>query len=166
MCEYLAPLNFRFFFQPDFQGRLEDFSWTGRWGYFEAVNYVGLVPVLLFLAGIGFVRKMKFFGFFLFLAALFSILSMGDSTWYSRILFKLFYHTVPGFGLQRSIGRMMMVTSFGVACGAGLAMDLLGRSFSSFRPFLRRCMGGVLLLLLVFTAVDLLEVRASIHPAL
>jgi hypothetical protein len=156
MCEYLAPVNFLFFFRPDFQGRLEDYSWHGRWGYFEAVNYVGLAPVLLFLAGVIFIRRIRHYGFFLSLAVLFSLLSMGDSTWFSKALYKFFYHTVPGFGLQRSIGRMMMVASFAVACGAGLALDLLSRTRVTFARIRGvRWMPWALALLLAATMVDL-----------
>jgi hypothetical protein len=123
MSDYLTPLNLRHFLQPNFLGAPYDATWHGMWGYHEVVNYIGLIPLGLFFAGVFLFRRVPWLIWFWLVAALFLVLSLGDSTWVSQKVFRFFYDFVPGFSKNRSIGRMMVMCDFALACAAGLALN-------------------------------------------
>ncbi len=158
MCEYLEPSDFFCFLRPDFKGcQVGDPPWSGRWGYFEEVNYVGLLPFLIFLAGLAWFRRIRFYPFFVFLAFFFSVLSLGNSTAFSAAIFKFFYDWVPIFGKNRSIGRMMALTSFALACGAGLVLSAAASHWRKRGAAAARWAGRVTLVILALTMVDLYQ---------
>jgi hypothetical protein len=123
MTDYLTPNRLKHFFNPDFLGNPFNIGYTGKWGYHETVNYIGLVPLVLFLAGVLWFGRARLYGWFFSVAALFIVLSLGDSTPVSKAVFRFFFDTLPGFSHNRSIGRMMVMPSFAMACAAGLVFD-------------------------------------------
>src|SRR6185295_6937266 len=123
MTDYLTPDRLKHFWTPDFLGNPFNISYVGKWGYHEIVNYIGLIPLVFFGAGLLAWGRIRLYGWFFTIALLFTTLSLGDSTWVSRTLFRGFYYLVPGFSHNRSIGRMMVITCFAMACAAGLVFD-------------------------------------------
>jgi hypothetical protein len=123
MTENLDASNLQTFIHPFFQGSPLDGSYHGRWGFHASTNYIGWVPLALFVAGLFFTNKIKNLTWFLVMGLLFTLLSMGDSTILSNAVFMFFYHYVPFFGHHRTISRMMFLTQFAMACGAGLVLD-------------------------------------------
>ena len=59
MTDYLAPNRLLHFFNPDFLGNPFDVGYTGRWGYHEVVNYIGLLPLALFLVGLLWIGRVQ-----------------------------------------------------------------------------------------------------------
>jgi hypothetical protein len=127
MTDYIAPNDLWHFVIPDFRGSPFDNSYVGRWGYHEIVNYIGLIPLVLFMAGIFLWWRVRLYLWFLSVAVLFTIFSLGDSTEFSRGIFHFLYSYLPGFGNNRSVGRMMVITCFAMSCAAGLVLDTWNR---------------------------------------
>jgi hypothetical protein len=96
---------------------------SGHWGYHEMATYIGIIPFFLAVGSLWAVRRRPVIAWFWILAVLFSLLAMGDSTALSHQVFKFFYDFLPGFGHNRSVGRIMLLTMFCLSCAAGLALE-------------------------------------------
>lgn len=155
MTDYLSPRNLLHFLWPDFSGNPVDGDWVGRWGYHELVNYVGWVPLLFFLSGLLAPRRIPRYGFFLAAALLFTALALGESTTPTKALFRFFYDWVPGFDRNRSIGRLMAVATFAVACGSGMALHHWLSGFRERRREVSRGTPAWVLAALALTMLDL-----------
>ncbi len=96
----------------------------GRWGYHEMIIYIGLIPIFLALFGLLWLFPKRPFVWWLFLIGLFStLLAMGDSTPFTHSFYLFFFNYLPGFGHNRSVGRIMVITAFVFSCLAGLGLD-------------------------------------------
>jgi hypothetical protein len=159
MCDYTSPENLIYFLKPFYRGSPLNGTYSGPWGYHELATYIGLVPIFLAVVGLVFLKRRPVIGCFWFLSALFTVLSMGDSTSFSHHVFKFFYDFVPGFGHNRSVGRIMILTLFCLACVAGLALDEWSKFWKNKNlqsvgtRFL--LITGIPLLLIVVTMADL-----------
>ncbi len=123
MTENLDPVSLKAFLNPFFQGSPFDGSYHGRWGFHASTNYIGWVPLALFGAGFFLTGKIPRMAWMIVMSLLFTLLSMGNSTPISTSLFMFFYDWVPFFSHHRTISRMMFLTQFAMACGAGLVLD-------------------------------------------
>ncbi len=122
MKDYFSPSYLRILIQPFALGMPG--GDIGRWGYHEIIIYIGLIP--FFLASLGFLWLFlkRPFVWWLFLVILFStLLAMGDSTTFTHSFYLFFFKYLPGFGHNRSIGRIMVVTAFALSSLAGLGLD-------------------------------------------
>jgi hypothetical protein len=155
----------RYFVQPFFQGSPFDSSYKGLWGYHEVVNYIGIAPLVLFILGLAlFARRFPLLGFFSFVAVFFALLSMGNGNPLSDLLSRFFYWVVPGFKYNRSPGRLMGVSLFAMACGAGLTLDYLMCRWNPQRLLLRLTT-VIGLALVLWTGADLLKYAKPFFPA-
>ncbi len=154
MCDYLSPQGLRHLVQPDFLGNPLTNDWKGRWGYHELVQYIGWIPLGLFLVGLPFARRLRNYPLLALIALLFAVLSLGDSTVLSRTVFGFLYDYLPGFSSHRSIARMMVMTGLGASVGAALVLSsiLPGEGCRSGR---RTAWLIVARILLAVTALDL-----------
>ncbi|HUO57542.1 MAG TPA: hypothetical protein VMV05_05135 [bacterium] len=123
MKEFFDPAYFRFLIDPFFMGK-PGISYDGTWGYHEIILYVGLLPFFLAVAGIpALIRKRPVVSWLIFALLLSVGLAMADSTRLTHDLYMFFFLFLPGFGHNRSVSRITCVTSFALACLAGLALD-------------------------------------------
>lgn len=132
MTDYLSLKDFLLFWNPRAFGWPLDGTWRGRWGHHEIANYIGTIPLFLFLISV-FLKKNIHVRSMLLLAVLFSVLSLGESTSLSKKVFAFFYEWVPGFNQHRSIGRMMVITTWAMAVCAGFALTRLQEALGSKR---------------------------------
>ncbi|HTA76374.1 MAG TPA: YfhO family protein [bacterium] len=164
MTDYLRPLFLFFFIKPFFLGSplnqtFDLVHWGG--GYHELCAYIGLVPILLALAGLITIRRNPLIGWFWALSILFTLLAMGDSSALTHSVFQFFYDFVPGFGRNRSVARIMVLTFFCLACAAGLTLELWRQFWenrTAVSPRTRLVLStGLPVLLIAFTLYDLAQ---------
>jgi hypothetical protein len=134
MTDYLAPINLWHFIEPNFLGSVCTNTWHGRWGYQSLVNYIGIIPLILFLIGIFLFKKIPQLLWLWGMAILALLLSMGSSTPLSSLIFQIFYHWFPGFSKNRVLGRMMIITDFSMVLGAGLVFNYIFQYSSDQKP--------------------------------
>jgi hypothetical protein len=163
MRDAFVPANFQFFINPFFAGDPENYHGTG--GYAEVVVYVGLIP--FFLALLGFVGLLKrpivlWMGL---VAVLSMALAMADTTMITHYIYLFFSKLIPGLSRNRVPSRIMVLTTFVLACSAGLTLDAWTRYWQGkkslpglFRAFLALVVPAFLLL---GTAVDLYRFDAK-----
>jgi hypothetical protein len=164
MTEYLSPLNLESFINPNFQGTPTDGTYHGVWGYHAVTNYNGLIPLGLFFIGLFYIRRVPRLLWFFIMAFLFTEMAMGVSTVPSKAIYMFFYNFVPGFAHHRTIGRMMAVTSFVMACAAGLVLNewfkppvSTGPAKNPRLPKLARWKAPLLYLLILISCFDLMK---------
>lgn len=161
MTENLTPASLQTFLHPFYQGSPLDGTYHGRWGYHASTNYIGWVPLGLFFVGLFYAGRIPKFSWMMIMALFFTTLSMGDSTAFSNWFFMLFYHYVPFFAHHRTISRMMVLTQFAMACGAGLVLDHFIEKWRAWRmgktPGIRLWVPWFALLIFSITFVELLK---------
>ncbi len=109
-------------FVPDFFGEPLRTGYWGAEGYEEITYYVGLLMLLLALAGAR-LRQPRVM-FFLALALGAVLLQLGAD----GVLFTLFYRFVPGFALTRAPGRAGLIYTFALLTAAGLTWSEIERA--------------------------------------
>jgi hypothetical protein len=120
--------------------------------YHETCNYIGYFPLLLFFSGFFLFRKIPKVLWFSLTVLFFTLMAMGIANPISKAIFDFFYHFVPGFNHHRTIGRIMVISTFFMACSAGLIMDFLKNHFQN--RFGAKAQ-WVSYLLLLFTVLEL-----------
>jgi hypothetical protein len=165
MCDFYYPKYFAFFLKPFVFGSPLDgggpVKYTGQWGYQEVCTYIGVVPVLLGTAGLWFLRKKPVAWFLAFAVLLFTVLAMADATTVTHYIYLFFFKFVPGFGKNRSVGRIMVLTMLALACLAGLLLTQWENYWihkKNMALSMRKALGlGIPLALLAVSAVDLYQ---------
>lgn len=87
--------------------------------YMEYGMYAGILPILLALIGLRYIRRSKHAGFFAFLAALALLVACGT------VINWLFYYVIPGFSALGGPNRMLLLYLFGVAALAACGFDAI-----------------------------------------
>ncbi len=122
MKEYFSLANFRLLVQPFFTGGPGTFA--GTWGYHEIILYVGLVPLFLALTGLmSLFRKRPMVLWLGAVILLSTMLAMADATPFTHCVYTVFSRFLPGFSHNRSVNRISVLTTFALACLAGMAVD-------------------------------------------
>jgi len=151
--DHYTPLDLSIFVDP-FRGS----NMGGRSGsegissYTEVANFIGFIPLFLFVSSLRFWRRTPRIAWFFLIAVIFTLLAMTNENAVSKVLFDFFYNYFPLFNHHRCLGRLMIVPVFFMSALAGLALT----EWEKIVPFLRKKEGMVVLFLLVgLTAVDL-----------
>lgn len=87
--------------------------------YMEYGMYAGILPLILAIVGLGWVRRVPNAGFFALLAALALLTAAGTAVNY------VFYYAVPGFSALGGPNRVLVLYLFGTAVLAGFGLDAL-----------------------------------------
>lgn len=99
-------------------GRIGDTEHIGSAAdYMEYGLYAGVLPLMLALIALGWVRK-KYVGFFVLLTALALLTALGTP------INRLFYFGIPGFSSLGGPNRILLLYFFGVAALAGFGADI------------------------------------------
>jgi hypothetical protein len=152
MENYVTPDALPIFWNP-FRGSPFDLSgFKTRMGYHEVANYIGYIPLFLFLTGFFFFRKVPRVFWMNLMAIFFLLVAMGASNPVSKRLFDFFYYFIPLFNHHRSIGRLMIIPIFFMACSAGL---MFGAVENWIRSWKGKFWAWLPLMALIVTAVDL-----------
>ncbi len=120
--------------------------------YHEVANYLGCIPLALFVAGCFLFRKVPRVFWLSTVAIFFLLLSMGASNPISKNLFDFFFHYFPLFNHHRVPGRLMIVPIFFMAFSAGLMLDYFE---SRLKPYFNGKLSWLFAAILLLTAVDL-----------
>ncbi|MBW1685457.1 MAG: YfhO family protein [Deltaproteobacteria bacterium] len=104
------------------------FTYVGRWFYWDASAYIGLISFIFAvygaMAGRGELRKRA-----LVLAMILAVLSLGRYT----PLYELLYHAVPGFSYIRAPSKFMFFTTLFTSALTAIGIDRLLRERSEAR---------------------------------
>lgn len=149
--EYSMPLKevIILFFPYLFGGIKEsiyEYSYFGKWNLTEITGYMGWLPII-FASIIIFHRtsfKNKYVLFWFFVACFSFLLTLGDATFLSKIM----YH-IPGYNLFRVPARNFMEYSFALSVLGGLGLKKL----LEINIRKRLIVQGALLLIMTFTIV-------------
>lgn len=112
---------------PKFYGWVSGSGGSPFWGgegahlFWETACFIGILPLLIFLAGFPLLRKNRFFILFSILALLALLLMLGGN----GPLYYLVFHYVPGFGNFRLPGRFAIVFAFSVIMATGFILERL-----------------------------------------
>ncbi len=126
MRDCFVPENFHFLINPFFMGIPEN-NYHGTGGYAEVVIYLGVIPIGLALVGLGSLLKRPIVQWLGVVAVLSMALAMADSTLPTHYVFLFFSKIIPGLSHNREVSRIMVLTTFALACLAGLALDAWAR---------------------------------------
>jgi hypothetical protein len=131
-----SPLGFVTFLVPHFFGRDNLAYWGLKGSLAEVYGYVGIVTLLLATVAVVLPRRrLSWRWFFLAMAGLFLLLSIGEHT----PLHGWLYRFVPGFDKVRAPGRFVLLVDFALAVlAAGGLHALTLRTGWRDRPYLRR----------------------------
>jgi len=146
------PENLATLLAPGFWGDMHGVRYWGRWLLWETCIYVGILPLVLAIAGALLMRN-RYTYFFLGLAALSLLLSFGA---YSPLFDFLYYH-VPGFNLFRGQAKFIFLTAFSLAVLAGYGCSLITRLSERKRALVYIAMGAIVLTGAVFLICVLLS---------
>ena len=124
----LPPENLITFLIPDFFGNILKIPYWGKNYLWEMTAYVGIMPLLLALIAIFYVRK-RIVYFFTFLAAISLILALGKYT----PLLKVLYTYIPGFNLFRGNSKFIFLNALSLAALSGFGIDAFVKGFDGFR---------------------------------
>lgn len=96
--------------------------------YWENIGYIGIVPLMLGIAGIfwGIKKKNRVIQALSILTLLFLLLTLGKIT----PIYKLFWDFIPGFSLIRIPGRFLLFIDFFLAVLAGFSLDFIATKIS------------------------------------
>ena len=97
-------------------------SWA-LWSTYESTLYAGVVPLVLAIVAVGFLRTRAVL-FFAALALASLVLCMGD---YLPVKSYTVIWNLPGFAFLRAPARFSLLLELAIACLAALAVDWLGR---------------------------------------
>jgi hypothetical protein len=155
--DYFKPVNLQHFISPVW-GLWTEIAKKGLWFpiRFDATHvYIGFVTFVLFLAGSITLRKLGYYSFFLFSAVLFILLSLGDSTQLSGWIYRFFINYVPFYNKFRYSDRVIFLSCFAMACGAGWVLSATVNNLKIKGSNIRRWGMGMIYLALIFMAVDM-----------
>jgi hypothetical protein len=116
-----VPGNLRFLIDPFFNGTPDQYHGTG--GYAEVIFYIGLAPIFLALAGLGTLWRRPWVIWFGLVAFFTLAYAMADTTTPTHYVYEFLSKTVPGLSHNRVPSRILVLTTFALACLAGLALD-------------------------------------------
>ncbi len=163
MRDAFVPANFRFFIDPFFAGDPGNYHGTG--GYAEVIAYLGLIPIFLALLGFVGLRKRPVVWWLGLVAVLSMTLAMADTTTPTHYIYLFFSKFIPGLARNRVPSRIMILTTFVLACMAGLTLDVwtnYWRNQKRLTGFFRFFLAfGVPTFLLLGTAIDLYRFDAK-----
>ncbi|MHB8620725.1 MAG: hypothetical protein ACYDAG_14330, partial [Chloroflexota bacterium] len=115
----LAPAGLLTLIVPHFFGENAQNYWAS-WTTTEVFGYAGILPLILAVAALR-LRRSRDTRFFLWLAVLGIVLSLGQAT----ILQGWLYRFVPGFDKVRAPGRFLVYFDLGVAILAAVCLDAM-----------------------------------------
>lgn len=116
------------FLIPDFFGNILKVPYWGKNYLWEMTGYLGILPLLLVVIAIFWVRKRTVW-FFLFLAVLSLVLAMGKYT----PLLKLLYTYIPGFNLFRGNSKWIFLNAFSIAVISGFGADAVVKGIDGLK---------------------------------
>lgn len=108
------------YFSPDFFGNPITGQYWGELNFDELCSYVGILPLILALLAILFVRN-KYVKFYFGLAVISLLIAFGK---YGP-LHRIFYHILPGFNIFRCPSRWLYFSTFSFSILAGFGSSLL-----------------------------------------
>lgn len=150
----LAPQYLITFIIPEFFGSPLNNTYFFSGPLWELCGYAGILPLLLALIGILYIKNNKYKTIFLGLAIFALLFSLGKYT----PVFSIFYHYIPGFGIFRAPARLLFVYAFSISILAGFGSTFLeGEVFEKHRLRFSRFTGilislGILAVILLFLA--------------
>ncbi len=92
---------------------------SGAHIFWETACFVGIMPIMLFVAGFRVLRKNRMFRFFSILALLALLLALGKN----GPLYYIVFNYVPGFGNFRLPGRFSFIFAFGFIMASAFSLD-------------------------------------------
>ncbi len=153
-----VPANFRFLIDPFFMGTPDNYH-GGTGGYAEVIFYIGLAPIFLALLGLATLWRKPLVGWLGIVAALSMAYAMADNTTVTHYIYLFMSKAVPGLSHNRVPSRMMVLTTFALACLAGLSLDAWAaywrNKIRNPTPLRTLLVVGVPALILMGTAIDL-----------
>ncbi len=159
MRDSFNPVNLRFFIDPFFAGGPGAGPYHGIGGYAEVIIYLGLIPIFLAISGLGFLFKKSIVVWLVLVAVLTMSLAMADTTTVTHYVYLFFYKFFPCFSNNRVPSRILVLTTFSLACLAGMALDAWIRRWRGMkrlaRPYRILLAAVIPAILLLGTAVDL-----------
>lgn len=91
------------------------------WYFWETCLYLGVLPLILTILSVLFIRTSKYSAFFLSYAVFALLFALGDSLF----LHRLFFDVVPGFSTFRNPARMGVFLTLGAALLSGFCLQYL-----------------------------------------
>ena len=146
----LPPENLITFLIPDFFGDMLKIPYWGKNYLWEMTAYVGIMPLLLALIALFYVRK-RVVWFFGILGIVSLILALGKYT----PLLKLLYTYIPGFNLFRGNSKFIFLNALSLAALSGFGIDVFLKGLSDLKKH-RIKIGVIAISTLIITALVLM----------
>jgi hypothetical protein len=138
LVNYFAPLLFGTPAQHNYWGHLAAARPVQPGMFMETACYIGLLPLLLALAGARCWRTREA-AFFLAVSAVALLVALGTP------LYALFYYLAPGFKQLAGVSRIVYLAAFGLAGLAALGLEELTQKRLAFVPLAAGLLMGALL---------------------